>query len=138
MIDTFQANPLLEVSLSSDCTCEEYDETTDQAYPADFCFGCYEDNKAFVEHMFLEWRERTGFTGDYVRLNGTHVSWQSISITRIVHISDVVESLELRGDFTLYFQLDNDKLSIRRTSHDEPTGAHYLVLPEYIIDIDDK
>jgi hypothetical protein len=134
----FQANPLLEVSLTSDCNCEDYDDLTHTSYPADFCSGCYEDDKAMVEHMVFEWKDRTGFAGNYVRVNGTHVSWQGISITKVVHLSDLVEVLEVRGDYTLYFQLDNDKLSIRRTSHDEPTGAYFLVQPEYIMEDNDE
>jgi hypothetical protein len=127
----FQGNRLFETTLKSDCSCEDYDAEFDAWYSAEDCTGCYEDGKFEVEAMLLEWKDRVGFMGEYVRVNGSHVSWQSISITRVVHISDLVESLEIRGDFSLYFRLDNDELSIIRTSHDEPTGAYFLVKPEY-------
>jgi hypothetical protein len=128
----YQAGELLEVLLSSDCSCEEYDDVTDQSYPADYCVGCYEDGKFQVEAMLFEWGERTGFYGEYLETTSTHENWNGISLKRVVHVSELIQSLELRGDYTLYFRLDNDELTIRRTSHDEPVGASFLVKPFYI------
>lgn len=118
---------LLESVITNNCSCEEYDETTDTSYPTDFCVGCYEHSVFEAEAIMFEWRRRNFYEGEYVMVRATNLTWQSISINKVVHLEKLIDLLKINGDYTLYVQLDGNTLTIRRTSHDEPTGAFFDV-----------
>jgi len=127
---------LLEVVMSTDCTCEEYDEITDTSYPADWCIGCWEDNKFIVESMVFEWRRRNNYDGDYVGVDVERMLWTNISLKTAIPLEKLFDFLSLKGDYTLYFKLDDKTLTVRRTSHDEPMGAYFLIRPLEVSDFD--
>ena len=129
---------LLEVVMSTDCTCEEYDDTTDTSYPADWGSGCWEDNKFVVEALLCEWRRRNGYESDYVDVDVEHMLWTNVSLKTAIPLDKIFDFLSLRGDYTLYFKLDDKTLTVRRTSHDEPTGAYFLVRALEVGDFDDE
>lgn len=116
---------LLESVITTECSCEDYDETTDTSYPSDFCYGCYEQAVFEAQAIMFEWRRRNFYQGEYVMVRATNVNWEAITINKVVHLEKLIDLLKLRGDYTLYIQLDGRDLTIRRTSHDEPTGAFF-------------
>lgn len=120
-------NQVIETVLSTSCTCIEYDDITDQYYPADFCDGCYESTKFAIEALVFTWAERNEYTNDVVLVSSEACLWNNIKISRVIDSDRLVEFLSLNGEYTLYVQLDDKTLSVRRTSHDEPTGAYFSV-----------
>jgi hypothetical protein len=118
---------LLESVITTECSCADYDETTDTSYPSDFCNGCYEQSVFEAEAIMFEWRRRNFYEGEYVLVQASHLTWESIRINKVVHLENLITLLKLKGEYTLYVQLDGKDLTIRRTSHDEPTGAFFDV-----------
>jgi hypothetical protein len=118
---------LLESVITTSCSCEDYDEENDMSYPSDFCVGCYEQSVFEAEAIMFEWRRRNFYQGEYALVRATNLNWDSISINKVVHLEKLVDLLKLKGEYTLYIQLDGRDLTIRRTSHDEPTGAFFDV-----------
>lgn len=120
---------LIEVKLSTECCCEDYDETNDVSYPSDFCYGCYDDDKNEVDVLLLDWAQRNHHEGEFVKVAGSEMLWTRISLTRVIPLENLVDYLALNGDYNLYFKLDGKELTVLRTSHDEPTGASFIVTP---------
>jgi hypothetical protein len=98
------------------------------SYPSDFCSGCYEQAVFEAEAIIFEWRRRNYYVGEYVVVRATNLTWQNISIDKVVHLEQLITLLKINGEYTLYVQLDGNQLTVRRTSHDEPTGAFFDVI----------
>lgn len=122
----------IEASVSTECSCEDYNEDTAKYLPSDECFGCHEDSKYYAEAVLLEWRSRTFPERERVKIVGTNMLWTRVSGWMTADFDRVIESLGLeRADYRLVFKLKGNDLTVMRYSHDEPTGAtFYLELVE--------
>jgi hypothetical protein len=112
------------VVLESDCVCAgedgpDYGE----------CFGCYDDAKENLKHLIKSWVDAQGKKFYEVRIDGTGMGWQRQSGYAHIGLDDIAEILSLRGDFRIVFTLENGNLTATRSSHDEPTGAHFTFTP---------
>lgn len=107
--------------LSTDCTCEVYDEETDTSSPSDYCGGCWDDEVANLRECIIRpWVRANGWEMDTpIKVNGSRMTWQSIGGYAYTTPERLVNTLSLNGDFTLRFTLDGNTLTVVRSSHDE-------------------
>jgi len=120
-VDTLEK---LTVTLQSDCTCTNEDETM-----SDDCFGCWEDSVEYFKEIISTWRERAGIDADLVRIEGRGMTWQSLSGHAITNLDTLYKALTIRGDFRLEFKLEGETLTAVRYSHDEPMGCSFTFAP---------
>lgn len=128
---------LLSMELSTDCTCEDYDEETGECSVSDYCYGCYDDDLDNFKYSILKpWLEANTFEEDTnLIIRGSGMTWQRLSGYAYSTPNTIIEKLSINGDWRLVFELsDNNKtLKAIRYSHDEPTGTGYFtfeVAPE--------
>ena len=118
----------LQYTLSSDCSCEVYDEDTDTSSPSDYCYGCYEDDLDNIKHELLnKWLEANQYELDTpIKIVGTRMTWRGVGGYKITTPKDLVESLTGDYDFTLRFYASTDykTLKVVRSTHDE-LGASF-------------
>jgi hypothetical protein len=116
-------------TVDTDCQCSYFDEELDTFVEPRVCEGdCYYWQKEDVMMVIGEWQKLNDITeDDTIRINGTGIGWQSRSGYKDTDILELDGALALDGDFTITWTLDipNKKLTARRSSHDEPTGANF-------------
>lgn len=107
--------------LSTTCECED-----EEGNWAEDCYGCYQDNLAYLKDEFLpDWYCRNQGDFDYVLIEGKAMGWTRAEGFLLVEFDSLVDSLKINGEYTLRFKLEGKELSAVRTSHDEPTGAFF-------------
>ena len=115
----------MDIKLSSNCECEGgYDEG---------CMGevCYVPIKEDLEEfVFPEFLRRNGNPSS-ITIIGKAMGWQRVSgvMTIPADFDRFFSALTINGDWTLRFSLIDNKFSVVRSSHDEPTGAGFSVEP---------
>lgn len=134
--------------MTSSCTCyycpscemlfmdDTYPETCDCGTPCtpayESCGGeCWDDARYdFEENAFKLWVQANGT--DEFAVYGRRMGWTNSNghTGRLTTFDELMESLTLRGDFTLRWKLseDNRTLTVVRSSHDE-MGAMFEVVP---------
>jgi hypothetical protein len=122
-----------KAELTSDCTCEIYDEETGESkldeygYPErpDYCYGCYEENLYdFTENFLPIWLERIGLSKDgKVMVVAENIRWNHTSGAGFADVDKLHKIMEIDGDFTNKFTIKGNELYAVRYSHDEPTGT---------------
>lgn len=123
LLDTISA------TVSTDCSCEIYNEETDEYEEAEDCLGdCYELQKDDVFYVIGEWQRLNEIDeDDFILIKGRGIGWQNLEGTAKTNILDLDGVLAINGDFTISWTLDIEtkQLRARRTSHDEPMGAYF-------------
>ena len=114
----------LEITLSNNCLCEDEPEG---------CGGwaCYQPIKDdFEESVFPEFLKRNGNPSS-ITIIGKAMGWQRVSgvMTIPADFDRLFSALTINGDWTLRITLKDNKLSVVRSSHDEPTGATFTIEP---------
>lgn len=111
-------------TLSTECSCFDIDEN-----PTTECFGCYQDVlDNFKSEILNPWLERQGLEDDsIVNVTIQGMGWARRSGEFVITAGEIINALTLNGDYRLDFKLEveSDKLSCVRYSHDEPTGASF-------------
>lgn len=114
-----EATLLGKVVVSTNCDCGE-----------DYC-ACYAFATEDYDQLIKDWCLFSDKTNsDSVRIDGENLTWQSLSGYTIAdYPSQILSLLELRGDYTITFELWEDEqgnyeLNAWRTSHDE-MGASF-------------
>jgi hypothetical protein len=124
-------NEVWTAEVSTDCQCNTYNEELDTYEPMEYCEGsCYEWQKEDVINLIGEWQTLNEIEeDDLIRINGTGIGWQSRSGYKDTDILELHGALSFDGDFRITWTLDipNKKLTARRSSHDEPTGANFEI-----------
>ena len=123
------------VEVTSDCVCTMFDEETYLEVPSDFCDGCYSESLELLEELIiLPWLKQVDAdNGDYVVARGENVGWMRLTgmVSFEVDYDDIVQDLvgwfSLNGDFRLSFKLEDGVFTVRRSSHDEPWGASFVL-----------
>lgn len=122
---------VMTATVSTDCTCEDYNEELGEFVPMEYCYGdCYEMQKEDVFYVIGEWQKLNEIDeDDLIRINGTRIGWQSRSGYKDTDILELDGALALNGDFRITWTLDipNKKLTASRSSHDEPMGANFEI-----------
>ena len=119
-------------TLTTSCTCEVYvDDNENEAVPSDECFGCYEDDKRNIIEALDKWIAELELS--HVEIQGRDMGWTRASGAMIIDADSekLIKSMQIDGDFSLEFELPDEDLShdfkVMRYSHDEPTGATFLI-----------
>jgi hypothetical protein len=110
-----------EFEISSDCSCEVYDEDTDTSSPSDECFNCFADDKDNFKYEILQpWLEANGWDEDtVVYVFSANMNWNHVAGWTNVYAREAIDCLTLNGEFTLRYKLDGKNLTCVRSSHDE-------------------
>jgi len=120
------------VELTSDCTCEYYDDEDNLVPSLNDCFGCWTDSvDYFTEFVLWGYLEAHNLHNDAtLRVDVDNLGWDRRSAHTYVSASGLISRLTLNGDFTLRVYLSEDckTLEIVRSSHDE-MGARFVVTP---------
>lgn len=125
---------ILKATLTSDCTCEVYDEETDTTKldeygePArpDYCFGdCWKESEYdFTENLLNPYLAVKGWDLDTpIKVVCGRMSWRGVSGYAYTTPEKLLDTLTLNGDFRLEFEFDGESLTAVRYSHDEPVGT---------------
>ncbi|NBV01206.1 MAG: hypothetical protein EBS31_07210 [Burkholderiaceae bacterium] len=112
---------VIEFEMTSECTCEVFDEDTDSSYPSAECFGCWDDDKDNFRFAVVNpWLERNGWDDDtLIYVFSGNMNWNRVAGWTNIRASEVIDALTLRGDFRLRYKLDGKQLTCVRSSHDE-------------------
>lgn len=120
------------VELTSDCTCEYYDDDDNLVPSLNDCFGCWTDSvDYFTEEVLWKYLKAHNLDNDAtLRADVENLGWDRRSAHTYVSASGLISRLTLHGDFTLRVYLSEDckTLEIVRSSHDE-MGARFVVTP---------
>lgn len=126
----------IEIGISSDCVCADYDDETGEAVPADWCYGdCFNDSiDAFEEAIVSPFIQAHPELHRF-KVEGKGMGWLRRSgVGQVMpYARDIVSQLSIDGDFRLFVSYElGDSFSIVRFSHDEPVGASftYTILKE--------
>lgn len=117
-------------TLTTDCTCEMIDDN-DELVPSNECFGCYDDDKALLVETLDKWIAELELS--HIEVQGRGMGWTRANGSVIIDadIEELIKALQLRGDFRLEFELPDEcfdhDFKVMRYSHDEPTGATFLI-----------
>lgn len=138
-----------KVTLTSHCKCydctnpdcyelnisNEYEPECDSCQsptkPANYCDGyCFESDNEYADDLFNTWLSNNG-EPTYVRIEGNNIGWQHLSGYAIAQGTwkHVFNKMRFNGDWTLEITTNGNEFNIRRSSHDEPTGASFRVVP---------
>ena len=110
-------------------TCEECSSETRSL---DYCDdGCWDYKLQWLNEMVEEWSKNCA--RGWMVVSGRAMGWQRTSgHTDAMPATgkELLKALTFSGDWTLDFKLDQENLlTVRRWSHDEPTGASFIVSP---------
>jgi hypothetical protein len=122
---------VIKYELSTDCTCESYDEDTDTSSPAEVCWGeCWDDRAGNLKYEVIKpWLEANGWDEDtIVRVEGSNMTWQRRSGYAVTTPRELLDTLSFGHQYRLDFALEGKSLSLVRYSHDEPTGASFVIV----------
>lgn len=130
----------ISCTVTNVCTCVQYDDETGEpmldengnTIPSQVCYDCYGDSLDDLEGNFLyEWMWPLQEAGaEYVIIRGSNVNWNRVSgwTTAKLDTKSIVEALSINTEWTLDFELDGNKLTCVRRSHDE-LGAEFTFHP---------
>lgn len=132
MLDTGTA------TITTQCTCEYYDEDTDTFEPSTECYGdCWECAWEDATSLIASWAKHWDTNG--IRVEAQGMTWQSLSAyAEMTFHNDAEEALRLftlDSDYRLEVSVGDDgQLTVRRYSHDEPMGCSMVAHPVSILD----
>ncbi len=114
---------------TTNCECVDYDEETGTESPAQWCQDyCHEDSRQLCLELISDWL-RINSNPQAVKITGKNITWERLNGYALVMPQDILNALIINGEFTITLTLDGDKLTARRSSHDEPTGASFTITP---------
>lgn len=117
-------------TLTTDCTCEMIDDN-DELVPSNECLGCYTDDKALLVETLDKWIAELELS--HIEVQGRGMGWTRANGSVIIdaNAEELIESLQLNGDFRLEFELPHEcfdhDFKVMRYSHDEPVGATFFI-----------
>ncbi len=116
-----EASDAIEFEMTSECSCESWDEDTDTSSPSSECFGCWDDDKDNFRFAVVNpWLERNGWDDDtLIYVYSGNMNWNRVAGWTNIRASEVLDALTLRGDFRLHYKLEGKQLTCVRSSHDE-------------------
>ena len=129
-------NNLRTIEITSDCTCEVYDEELDDSKKdeygdpirPEYCYGdCYSMSVEDLNEMFIKpYAEAKKWdTTDTIKVEVSSIGWQRRSGYTLTTLDGLLETLQINGDFRIQFRYDieTNELTAVRYSHDEPVGT---------------
>ena len=143
-MDTIQET---KVELSSNCECA-YCPTCDVGVIGSKCADCNGETRAqdycdefcydykiseLEDQLIPAYCDANGLPTHF-EITGSSMGWTRASGSCTVEATwkDLFEALTINGEWTLRFTFAGDSMKVSRYSHDEPTGASFIVLPAII------
>jgi hypothetical protein len=120
----------LIAEVTTDCLCTNEDGTLME----DNCYGeCYEWQKEVVFYVLGQWQKDNNIDdNDHILIDGSGMGWQRKAGFKWTTMDKLHGALALdRGDFRIEWYLENNILTARRYSHDEPTGTGLFHFSHY-------
>lgn len=125
---------IIKATLTSDCTCEVYDEETEDTKLDEYgdpvrpesCFGdCWQESEYdFTENILKPYLSVKGWDLDTpIKVTCGRMSWRGVSGYAYTTPERLLDTLAINGDFRLEFEFDGENLTAVRYSHDEPVGT---------------
>jgi hypothetical protein len=97
---------------------------------ASYCDGiCSDADYDYLAYtLWPEWFKGKG-EPKWLKVSGKNVGWRRLSGYDKVGggIKPLFDYLTINGEWTLIFTVEDGELSVRRYSHDEPTGCTYTI-----------
>jgi hypothetical protein len=120
-------------SVTTECECTTENDETGEFGPSNECFGdCYEWQKENVFELLGEWQKSNNIDeDDTILINGTSMGWARQDGYKYTNILELHGALALDGDFKVEWYLENNELTARRWSHDEPVGTGLFTFTVY-------
>lgn len=120
------------VTITTQCTCENYDEESDTYEPASDCYGdCWEWAWEDATSLIDSWSKHWDTNG--IRVEAEGMGWTGASAyleLTFYEAEQALRALTIDGDYILNLTVDDEgQLSVRRYSHDEPTGCRMVAVP---------
>jgi hypothetical protein len=120
-------------ALSTDCECSYLDEEDNEITP-EYCQGyCYEEAYDDCIALLEDWQRLNDYPSAVI-IQGRAMGWQRRDGYALIRANgsdkiaaETISNLTLNGDFSLQFTLKGKDCTIRRGSHDEPTGASFTL-----------
>lgn len=123
-------------TVTTNCTCEFWDEETDTYTPASECWGdCQSEAEEFATELISEWLTAQNLSQfQQVLIRGLRLGWLRRDGWKLAGTEplDILRSLYLKGEFTIELTLNEGSLTAIRYSHDEPMGANFYFEPVVI------
>lgn len=111
---------------------DKCDECGTETQPSSQCYDdcwewAYEDWK---DNNFPDWLTAVG-NPEYIKVEGKGMGWRNLNGTGYSSASwkSLWDLLTLNGDWTITFTVKDKSLTATRSSHDEPTGASFVIKP---------
>jgi hypothetical protein len=131
---------MYKATITTDCTCQAVDDNGDyienengEPVLADRCRGgdCWDYQVEDINEAFLPmWTEKVGIDKtDLVDVSSKSTRWTHEPFRAITQLENILAVLYFGNDYTLEFELDGSSLTVVRYSHDEPTGASFVIKP---------
>jgi hypothetical protein len=119
----------LTASVTTDCLCTNEDGTPME----DNCYGeCYEWQKEDVFYVLGQWQKDNNIDeNDHILIDGSGMGWQRQAGFKWTTMMELHRALSLDADFRIEWYLENNILTARRWSHDEPTGTGLFHFSHY-------
>jgi hypothetical protein len=119
----------LIAKVTTDCLCENEDGTPLEGS----CDGyCYEWQKEDVFELLGLWYVGNGIEeDDPILINAESIGWQNRSGFKWTTPMELDGALSLNGDFRIEWYLEDNELTARRWSHDEPMGTGLFTFVAY-------
>jgi len=125
---------VVRFDLTNVCVCEDVDDNGNvvvdgngYALPPMACFGCYDDEIGNLKYEIIKpYLLANGIEEDtLLRIDGEKMGWQSQSgyAYAKANTESIVEKLSVNTEWILRFALEDGKLTVKRSSHDEPMGS---------------
>lgn len=122
-------------ALTTECECRYLDEEDNEITP-EYCQGyCYEDAMNDCTELLEDWQRLNDYPSAVI-IQGRAMGWQRRDGYALIReagsdkiAAEIISKLQLNGDFTLQFTLKGKACTVRRGSHDEPTGASFELQP---------
>jgi len=126
MLDTGSA------TITTQCSCESYDEDADSYEPASDCYGdCWEWAWEDATSLIASWAKHWDTNG--IRVEAEGMGWTGASAHLELTFREpeqALRALTISGEYTVNLSVDNEgQLTVRRYSHDEPMGCRMVALP---------
>ena len=118
-------------AITTNCECSYLDEEDNEITP-EYCQGyCYEDAMNDCTELLEDWQRLNDYPSAVI-IQGRAMGWQRRDGYALIRANgsdkiaaEIISKLQLNGDFNLQFTLKGKACTVRRGSHDEPTGASF-------------
>lgn len=121
------------VTFNSDCYCGENELTEDgRLVQVDYCDGdCWRWSWEDYEFLFDQWlKAHPDQLTEILEVDAEGVGWmrQAGSAFIRTNAKELLDLFTLDGGFRLIFTFEGKDLTVRRWSHDEPTGSARFIV----------